>query len=76
MAIAKNSGKQVSTQLLAQRAYEIGINEYMRQPIKAMKRLRASAWKKYKVAKPTAREIRSEFLQNELNYEKKKDTKT
>ena len=76
MAIAKKSGKQVSTQLLAQRAYKIGINEYMRQSIEAMKQLCASAWKKYKVAKPTAREKRSDFLQNELNYEKKEDTKT
>ena len=74
MVIAKKSGKHVSTWLLAQRPYEIGSNEYMRQPIEEMK-LRASTWKKYNIAKPIAREKRSEFLQKRSELQDKEGHK-
>ena len=72
MAIAKKSGKLVSTRLIARHAHEIGISEYMRHPIEAMKILRALVWKKYKMAKPTARNKGLDFLQRRTKMQEAK----
>ena len=62
MIITKKSGKKVSTSLIARHAHNISISNYMNHTIDAIKRMRATACKKYRDSKLTAREKRTAFL--------------
>ena len=67
MFIAKKSGKKVSTHLIARQAHTISISNYMNHAIEEIKKMRASAWKKYRASKPTAKERQTDFLQQQAN---------
>ena len=63
----EKTGRRISTQLIAQHAHEIGINNYMRHSLDALRAMRSTAWKKYRDAKPTAREKISAFLMQQAS---------
>ena len=62
MIIARKTGKKVSSCVIERNARSISINNYMSHSVEAMKKLRVTAWREYRKAKPTKKQQRQKFL--------------
>ena len=74
LIIAKKSRRKVSTRLITRLANKLKIDGSMKLTIEAIKTLQATAWKNYWSVKPSARELRQQFIKQKIEKGKKKET--
>ena len=75
LVIAKKAKRKVSTQLILRLAKKLGLQDYMSLTIKAIKKLRATAWKKtIDHSNQQQRNANNDSLRNVLKKKKRKAT--